>query len=77
MTAPASPTPPHGVPNELIDQMHETNEKLGAARHHREEADAADFDIGKKRDQASEEIRQMERRLEQIDAQIIKELKKP
>ena len=77
MSAPENPpTPRSGVPNELLDQMHEATQKLGDARHHREQAEDSNFDIEKKRDQASAEIRQVEQRLERIDREITKELEK-
>ncbi len=70
------PNPKDGVPPELIDELHQANQKFSEARKHAEQAiDAASESLGR-RGETARELREAEEAVEKADQKIRPEFKK-
>jgi hypothetical protein len=65
-----------GIEGELIDRLHEANEKLTHARQRVEAAEKGEYDGLVKRERASHEVHEAEQEIEKVDDQIRRSLKK-
>jgi len=72
--APSSIEPPPTVPEELLNKLHEANQRFSQARHHREEAIDAPTPETTERDQAKQEMRDAETQVEEVTEEIERDL---
>jgi len=70
------PTAEHGVPPELIKQLHERNEKFHRARHQVGKAFEAEVNGLTETERALHEVAEAEKEIEKTEEQIHNELKK-
>jgi len=70
-----TPTPQlEPVPGEMLDKLHEANERFSTARHHREDAiDDSSTEVGP-RERAAQEFRDAEKAIEEVTEEIDRDL---
>lgn len=68
--------PKDGVPQKLIDQLHEANERFSKAREHMDRAIDAEINGTIERERASDDVRAAEGDLEKLDGKIAREIEK-
>jgi chromosome segregation ATPase len=65
---------PETVPEELLEKLHEANQRFSSARHHREEAIDSASPETFERDKAAQEIRDAEANVEKVTDEIDRDL---
>jgi hypothetical protein len=72
--SPAVDALPPFVPGELLEKLHEANQRFSSARHHREEAVDAPTPETFERDKAVQEVRDAEANVEKVTEEIDRDL---
>jgi hypothetical protein len=71
------PTPPLKVSEDLLKKLHEADQQFSAARHRREEAIDEATPESTNRDAAAAELRDAEKRVEDVTEEIDRDLHPP